>query len=176
MVGLAPRRQSGDTSRRISAHCDCHCSPVQPTHLGPLIPIQAKPAQRPSAAPDASSLLALGVNCRCGTRRLPPVLGVGQIEQRGADQRAEFRWVKVESDPDCFRGGHGFPLRTTGLVRVPIPSMVIETVSPSRWDAPQVCRWMRSPGSKGHYRRDPFRDGADVLDHQRGAGVLFGDR
>lgn len=26
---------------------------------------------------------------------------------------------------------------------------------------------------QGHYRRDPFHDGADVMDHQRGAGVLF---
>ena len=79
------------------------------------------------------------------------VAGVGPVEQRGADQ-ADVRRAgrrRAEPDPHCSASVIDFPLRTTGLVSVPMPSMVMLTVSPSSiGPTPSgVPVRIRSPGS-----------------------------
>ena len=180
VVGLTRPRAAGPARRdRCRVRCDCRYGPYGPPTSGPSS--QSSPSQR--SASSSASIAFLGVALGVGVldaedERAAGVAGVGPVEQRGADH-ADMRSAgrrRAEPHP------HGsladavidFPLRTTGLVSVPMPSMVTVTVSPSSM-GPTPCRCAGQDeitGQQGHHRRDPLDDGADVVDHQRGPAVL----
>src|SRR5208283_942229 len=116
-----------------------------------LVPVQAEPAQRVEQGQIALLAVALRVGVLdAEDERAPGVASVSPVEQRGADHSHMRSAGRRRAEPDPHaRCGHDFPLRTTGLVRVPIPSMVTETVSPSSMGPTPagVPVRMRSPGS-----------------------------
>lgn len=87
VVGLARGEQSGEHVTVDFGALRLPVRPVRPTHLGPLIPIQAKPAQRVQQRQIAFLAVALGVGVLDAEHEgATGVPGVGPVEQRGADQ------------------------------------------------------------------------------------------
>jgi len=79
-----------------------------------------KQSGRFSLAPDS------GASQCCHLRRRRPCAAHSE-----SSRYAGCRWRWVEPNPYADHFGQDFPLRTTGLANVPIPSMVTLTVSPS---------------------------------------------
>src|SRR5258705_5832164 len=112
---------------------------IRPTDIRPLVVVEPEPAQRVQQRQIAFLAVAFGVGVFQPEHEGPTgVAGVGPVEQRGANQANVWRASRRRAEPNSYgliaprvRVRHHFPLRTTGLVNVPMPSMVTLTVSPS---------------------------------------------
>src|SRR6476619_1345846 len=130
---------------------------IRPTDVGTLVVVQPEPAQRIQQRHIAFLAIAFGVSVLQPEHEgATGVAGVGPVEQRGADQANMRRACgrRAEPNSNCLfaprvRVCHHFPLRTTGLLNVPMPSTVMLTVSPSSiGPTPSgVPVRIRSPGS-----------------------------
>ncbi len=185
------RRRAGRRSRRRRARggrradvCPAAVStPSWPTSRRPTVPTTPRSRRPPSGTHSAEASRSRSsvfvAHHLAVLRAWPRVTGsdpqrggveIPVVGVRGSSSRSppglaarDRQRPRAESDPDLFRGGHGFPLRTTGLVRVPIPSMVMGRIGPG------LVPW-RSRLSFADYG---IGEGADSLD---GDGQCAGRR
>ncbi len=152
LVHLARRHQPLDHVAVDVAALGLAIRAVWSADLGALVVVEAEPVQRVQQRQIALLAVAFGVGVLEPEHEVPAVVPrVRPIEQRGSDQTdvrcARRRRTEPHPHPvSC----HDFPLRTTGLVSVPMPSIVMLTVSPfSSGPTPSgVPVRMRSPGRR----------------------------
>src|ERR1700712_864487 len=118
--------------------------------IGAFVPVEPQPAQGVEDGGVTLGAVTRGVGVLDAEHERPARMArVGPVEQGGADQADVWGACRRRTEPDPHWSAHHFPFRTTGLVNVPMPSMVMLTVSPcSIGPTPSgVPVRIRSPGS-----------------------------